>query len=119
MKKTVFVCALGAACVAFLDPALATPTVTDSIENVGKNTATLPTLLNYGSYILGAALGVSGVQKLRQHTDSPQVPMSDGLSRLVASAFFISLPMVLGMLQRTADTDSGTVGTYGAINALT
>lgn len=117
MKTYLALSVFGVGSLLLAEPAMA-QTVTDSIESVGENIVSIPTLLNYGSYILGVALGVSGVSKLRQHTENPQVPLSDGLSRLAGAAFFVSLPTALRMMQTTADVGDGTSGTYGKITAL-
>ena len=99
------------------NPALAS-TVVESIGKVGDNSELVPQLINYGSYIIGVGLGLHGISKLRQHTDNPQVPMSEGLSRLVGAAFFVSLPIVLSMMQATGNVDGGSVGSYQKIKAL-
>ena len=81
----------------------------DSIENVGRNLASVPQLINYASYIIGVALAVAGISKLRAHVDSPtSVPIKDGLGRIGAAAMFVSLPSLLSLAQSTVALDGGT-----------
>lgn len=81
--------------------------LSSSLANVGRNIKDTPILINYASYIIGTALGVTGVVKLKEHVDNPgNKPIKDGLGRVAAAAMFISLPSVLRMARGT--TDMGT-----------
>ncbi len=88
---------------AFAAAAVTTPQLSTSIANVGKNISQTPILINYASYIIGTALGVAGVSKLKQHVDNPgNVAIKDGLGRVAAAALFISLPYMLNMARGTS-----------------
>lgn len=117
MKKTLFGIVTLAALALVADTAWA-GTVSSSVQNVGDNIETVPILVNYGSYIVGIGLAVTGLSRLRAHWENPaQNPLRDALGRLAVSAMFISLPMVLKMLQDTGSLGGATV-TYQSISAL-
>ncbi len=109
MKKLLSGVAVAALVLVAAHPALAGGQVSDSIKNVGQNISTTPILINYASYIIGAALGVSGISKLKAHVDNPgQTAIKDGLGRVAAAAMFISLPFVLNMLRDTSSMGTST-----------
>ena len=88
-------------------PAMASTALDDSVANVGKNLVSVPQLINYASYIIGVALGVAGVSKLKAHVDAPSNnPIKDGLGRIAAAAMFISLPYMLSLAQKTSNMGS-------------
>ncbi len=117
MKKALFGVAALTALIVGTGAALA-GTVSSSVQNVGQNIETVPILVNYGSYIAGVGLAVSGLARLRAHWENPsQNPLRDALGRLAVSAMFISLPTVLKMLQDTGSLGAATV-TYQSISAL-
>jgi len=117
MKKLLGTAALATVAVVLAGPALAGQ-VSDSINNVAGNTTTVPTFINFASYIIGAALGVSGVSKLKAHVDNPgQTPIKDGLGRVGAAGMFISLPFVLDMLRSTETMGTGQAS-YQQITTL-
>ncbi len=127
MKKLLGSVALVAAITVLASPAFAMPTgsgtgtgqMSDSIDNVRNNMSTLPILINYASYIIGVALGVAGVSKLKAHVDNPgQNPIKDGLGRLAASGLFISLPFLLDMIRNTQAVGGGSAS-YVNLSALT
>ncbi len=94
------------------------PQLSSSIANVGKNISQTPILINYASYIIGTALGVAGVSKLKQHVDNPgNVAIKDGLGRVAAAALFISLPYMLNMARGTSGvgTDAAEFISVGTI----
>lgn len=93
--------------------------MSDSINNVRDNMSTLPILINYASYIIGVALGVAGVSKLKAHVDNPgQTPIKDGLGRLAAAGLFISLPFLLDMIRNTQAVGGGSAS-YTTLSSLT
>lgn len=95
------------AVVAMTGEAFATNSLSSSISTVGTNITSVPVLVNYASYIIGVALGVAGVSKLKQHVDNPgQTPIKDGLGRVAAAALFISLPYLLDIAQNTTGMGS-------------
>ena len=92
--------------------------LSDSLVNTRENLISLPIFINYASYIIGTALGVAGVSKLKAHVDNPgQTPIKDGLGRIGAAGLFISLPFLLDMIRSTQKVGSGA-GTYQSIAAL-
>jgi len=107
MKKLMIggaVVALAAIAVLVPDAAFAQQ-VKDSIDNAGKQLQTLPTYINYASYIIGTAMGVAGVSKLKAHVDNPgQTPIKDGLGRLGAAGLFIALPALLEIMRASNKT---------------
>lgn len=116
MKKLISGVAVAALVLVATTPAFAGGQVSDSVKNVGQNISTTPILINYASYIIGAALGVSGISKLKQHVDNPgQTPIKDGLGRVAAAAMFISLPFVLNMLRDTSSMGNST-NTYISVS---
>ncbi len=119
MKKMFSVLALTAVAVAVAVPALAqNPQVSDSINNVRDNLKTVPQLINFAAYIIGFALCVAGISKLKAHVDNPgQTPIKDGLGRLAAGALFISIPFLLDMMRNTQGVSKGTA-TYNSVAVL-
>lgn len=95
----------------------ATSTVNKSIANVGENIRDTPILINYISYIMGFGIGMTGIGKLRQHMESSQVPLKDGLARVSLAGLFVSLPSVMEMLKNTGKL-KGQEGEYQCIEAL-
>lgn len=123
MKKLLSSVALIAAVTVIATPAFASGTGTgqmsDSIDNIRNNMSTLPILINYASYIIGVALGVAGVSKLKAHVDNPgQTPIKDGLGRLAAAGLFISLPFLLDMIRNTQAVGGGSAS-YTSLSSLT
>lgn len=92
--------------------------LSESISNIGDNIKTVPTLVNYASYIAGAAIGLTGISKLRAHVDNPaQNPIYPALGRLLGAALFVSLPTVLRLMQNTTAVSGGDV-TYTQIDKI-
>ena len=118
MKKLLGVSA--AALLLSVEAAHATgPQLSASVQSVGENVATVPTLINYASYIIGVALGVTGISKLKAHVDNPgNTPIKDGLGRVAAAALFISLPYLLTLAQNTSAVGSSP-NSYQAIETPT
>ncbi len=118
MKKLLGSVAVVAAVALVASPAFADNQLSDSLDNTRNNLTTLPILINYASYIIGTALGVAGVSKLKAHVDNPgQTPIKDGLGRIGAAGLFISLPFLLDMIRSTQKVGSG-MGTYQSIGIL-
>ncbi len=121
MKKLLGSVAVVAAVTLVAGPAFAAAAggqLSDSLVNTRQNLISLPVFINYASYIIGMALGVAGVSKLKAHVDNPgQTPIKDGLGRIAAAGLFISLPFLLDMIRSTQSVGAGT-GTYQKIGAL-
>lgn len=120
MKKLLGSIAVVAAVALVASPAFAAAggQLSDSLVNTRENLISLPIFINYASYIIGTALGVAGVSKLKAHVDNPgQVPIKDGLGRIGAAGLFISLPFLLDMIRSTQSVGTGT-GAYQSIGAL-
>lgn len=108
----------GATSLLLLSPASAQ--ISDSIKSVGQEIDTVPTLINYASYIMGTAMGVTGVLKLKAHVDNPsQNALYPGLGRLVAAALFVSLPFFLRIMQETTAVNTGGGAVYTVIPKIT
>lgn len=118
MKKLLGIAAVAVVAVMVADPALAGTTngqLSDMLSNTQKNIAGVPNFINWVSYIIGVALGVAGVSKLKAHVDNPgQTSIKDGLGRLAASGLFISLPFMLKMIRDTqaVGDDTGGIQTF-------
>jgi len=119
MKKLFSFFALVALTLVAAAPAFAaTGQLSDSIDNVRDNLTTVPVLINFAAYIVGFALAVAGVGKLKAHVDNPgQTPIKDGLGRLGAGALFISIPFLLDLVRNTQGVTTGTA-TYAKVNSL-
>jgi hypothetical protein len=119
MKKLLGSVAVVAAVTLIAGPAFAAAgQLSDSLVNTRENLISLPVFINYASYIIGTALGVAGVSKLKAHVDNPgQTPIKDGLGRIGAAGLFISLPFLLDMIRATQSVGSG-MGSYQKIGAL-
>lgn len=119
MKKLLGIAAVAVVAVMAADPAFATGTggqLSDMLTNTQKNIAGVPSFINWVSYIIGVALGVAGVSKLKAHVDNPgQNSIKDGLGRLAASGLFISLPFMLDMIRSTqaVGSEQGTIMQFG------
>ena len=99
--------------------AAATGTLSNSISTVGKNVQQVPTLLNYGAYIMGFALTTAGIVKLKNHVDNPgQNSIKDGLGRLMAGVLLISVPFLLDMVRNSSNVTGGQ-GSYITAAKLT
>lgn len=120
MKKLFgFALVAAAVSVAFANPAFATAQLSNMINSTGSQITEVPIFINYVSYIIGVALGVAGIAKLKAHADNPgQVSMKDGLGRLFAATAFISLPFILTMLRTSTSTTTGTASFQG-LSAMT
>lgn len=118
MKKIIFATlAIAAVTVSMATPAMAVQ-LSNVINNTGGQITTVPTYINYVSYIIGVALAVAGIAKLKAHADNPgQTSMKDGLGRLFAATAFISLPFILTMLRTSTSTTSGTAA-FQSISAM-
>jgi hypothetical protein len=118
MKKLLGSVAVVAAVSLVAGPAFAAGQLSDSLVNTRDNLASLPVFINYASYIIGTALGVAGVSKLKAHVDNPgQTPIKDGLGRIGAAGLFISLPYLLDMIRSTQSVGGG-MGTYQKLGEL-
>lgn len=114
MKKLLGIAAVAAIAVLVADPALADEKqLSDMLLNTQRNLGSVPNFINWVSYIIGVALGVAGVSKLKAHVDNPgQNSIKDGLGRLAASGLFISLPFVLQTIRNTQDTAQSSANIY-------
>jgi hypothetical protein len=98
-------------------PALAQQ-LSDSINNISDNITTIPILLNYAAYIIGVALVIAGLAKLKAHIDNPgQTSIKDGLGRVVAGILFLSLPFLISLARDSMAVTGGTAS-FQAITAI-
>ncbi len=64
------------------------------------NSMAFPAFFTALSYILGLAMGVWGIMKLRDHALNPtQTPLWDGLSRFLAGGAFFALPAMVYVMK--------------------
>ncbi len=60
------------------------------------HTAVIPSFLSAISYIMGLALGLWALVKIRDHVENPtQTKISEGISRLIAGGMFFALPVLI------------------------
>ena len=114
MKKLMLTAAVAALVVTVSAPAFAQQ-MSDMLMNTQRNLGSIPNFINWVAYIIGVALGVAGVSKLKAHVDNPgQTSVKDGLGRLAASGLFISLPFMLDMIRSTqaVGNNAGTIQTF-------
>ena len=88
------------------------PTFGDMICGLVLHSAGLPIFFSSISYILGLALGVWGVLKLRDHALNPaQVNLWEGMSRLIAGGAFFALPVVVEVMRNSVGSSLMTATT--------
>jgi hypothetical protein len=95
-----------AALCSFTDPAFAAPRkllhngVNQLAGNEIMKSHGMSQLFNAFAYIGGVALVVFGIMKLKQHVDHPgDVPMRQGMMRLLAAGMLLSLPFMTKVMQ--------------------
>ena len=75
----------------------------EMLNNLFVSFAGVPQLLDIVAYVAGISFGIGGIFKLQHHAEQPhQVPIKDGLMRLVAGAMLVALPWVLNVMLETA-----------------
>lgn len=117
MKKILGTMAIAAVALIAVNPAMAAQ-LSDMIDNTGAQITTVPTYINYIAYIIGMALLVAGIAKLKAHADNPgQTSMKDGLGRVFAATAFLSIPFIIDMLRASTSTTAGT-GAFTNITAM-
>jgi hypothetical protein len=90
----------------FTDPAFAVPRkllhngVNQLAGNEIMKSHGMSQLFNMFAYVGGVALVVFGIMKLKQHVDHPgDVPMRQGMMRLLAAGMLLSLPFMTAVMQ--------------------
>lgn len=74
----------------------------DVITNLVNSFSNAPDVLAATSYLLGLVLGCWAVFKFKDHVDSPgQVPLSEGVKKLLAGGMFLALPMAMTAMVNT------------------
>ncbi len=90
----IFASVLGVAVMPSLAFAVAGPDIGGVLDNLSGSLRNFPNILTTISFVSGIFLAVSGVLKLKNHVDNPsQIPISDGIKRLIAGGLFIGLPL--------------------------
>lgn len=70
--------------------------------NVSESWQVVPGLFSAFAYIFGLVLGITGIQKLYEHVQSPQqTPPTEFIKRFIAGGAFFALPMVLEVVKNT------------------
>ncbi len=89
--------------------------ISDSILSVSDNINPTLNFINWIAFISGAMCIVISLVKLKNHIIKPdQVPLSQGLWFMFGGGLLVSLPAVIGMLQRTLKLDFAQGATVGA-----
>tara|TARA_R110002095_G_scaffold185044_1_gene162270 strand:+ start:3957 stop:5591 length:1635 start_codon:yes stop_codon:yes gene_type:complete len=74
------------------------------------SSSVFPVFLTAVSYLLGLVLGLWGILKVRDHVIDPsRVPLSEGVSRLIAGGAFFAFPYVSTIL-KASFTNAGILG---------
>ena len=90
------------------EPALAAASLGTVAENVTGQFDELANLIGGASYVMGAAFGVRGALKLKEHNENPNaVKLSQPLTSLAVCGALFALPSVM-------NTGSGTIFGDGA-----
>jgi hypothetical protein len=64
-------------------------------DNVVTSIANFPAVVSAASYLIGIALGVLGIMKVKDHVENPgQTPLKEGAIRLAAGGALLALPTV-------------------------
>ena len=88
-------------------------TLGGALCSIVTHTGAFPAFLTAIGYILALGLGFWGLLKLRDHVLKPdQVGVSEGLSRLLASGMFFSLPGMVSVMRATVSPDTGFLGNF-------
>jgi len=86
-------------------------TVGDSICWAMVSASAFPVFLTAVSYLLGLALGVWGILKIRDHVIDPaRTPVSEGVMRLIAGGCFFALPFLTAIF-KSSTASLGLIGT--------
>lgn len=108
MKKTLTALSLFISSKAFADCGTAS-TVEDVSNCVYNNLTNVPALLGSFSYVIGIALGIKAVLKLKEHNETKgQTKLHIPIVLILASAFFLALPSLLKVGVHTFGFGSGS-----------
>ncbi|MBL1148286.1 MAG: hypothetical protein HND56_01625 [Pseudomonadota bacterium] len=88
------------------------PSVGKVLTNLHVSISRVPNILTTIAFIGGIVLAVTGVLKLKNHVDNPnQVPLSDGIKRLIAGGAFLGLPVTTNVIKGSLfGNDGGELG---------
>ncbi len=101
-----------------------TATVGDALCTSMFNVVSFPIFLSAVAYMIGLVMGVWAILKIRDHVIDPsRVPISEGISRLIAGGAFFALPFLVPVFKNTfsnpALTVAGIAGNWGFNSSLT
>ena len=91
-------------------------TLASLADNVTKTFSSFVYLITGGAYVVGFALAMVGILKLKAHKDNPtQIPISTGLALIFVGSALVFLPTLLGVGISTifGDAASGEVSASG------
>lgn len=73
-------------------------TVADIADTVVAEIAGIPDIIAAISYLIGVVCGIKALLKFKEHNESKgQVKISTGIILIVASAFFLGMPVLVKM----------------------
>lgn len=73
-------------------------TLANLAENVTGTFSSITKLITGGAYVVGFALAMVGILKLKAHKDNPtQIPISTGLALIFVGSALVFLPTLLGV----------------------
>ena len=86
------------------------------LVNIANSFESVPGLISGAAYLLATVLGVSGILKIKEHVDAPQqVPLREGVIRLLTGGALFALPVVLEAMRETIDAGAGMSGFVTAL----
>jgi hypothetical protein len=99
-------------------PAMAQDVVSDIAINIVDSGSHLPALVSASAYLIGLALGVLGVMKIRDHVENPSnAPLRSGFARLFIGGALLALPTVYTAMIDSIDGGPGAA-LYDFMNFL-
>lgn len=88
-------------------------------DNLVNSVSNFPTVVSVASYILGLALGLMGVMKIKDHVENPsQTPLKEGAVRLVSGGALLALPALYTAMTTSIGDSTGTVETFDSITTF-
>ncbi len=87
-------------------------------SNIVASTSNFPNLISALAYLLGIALAVLGIMKIKDHVENPsQTPLKDGAIRLLAGGALFALPMLMDAM--TGTLNGSATATDPGLSSLT
>lgn len=76
------------------------PDIGGVLDNLRTSIERVPNILTTIAFIAGLMMAIWGVLRLKEHVDNPnQIPISDGIKRLIAGGAFLGLPVTTNVIK--------------------